>query len=223
MKENDLVHGEFEKWLKNVGMHKQHAYRFIKIADEFSNSNSTPVLHLGIKALYQLATMPEEQRNHVIKNGIETEIKSYQNIAGQSIFEIGRRLKHVKENDLAHGEFGKWLENVGLDKYQASRFIKVADEEPKLRSGATLGLKALYQISTIPEEQREEKHKTSTGEMKTPYEMTNKEREEFKRQLKQRDEEKSQLQSQLEQAQRSESIAHKQLEKYISIHNNYRR
>ena len=143
---------------------------------------------------------------------IETEIKSYQNIAGQSIFEIGRRLKHVKENDLAHGEFGKWLENVGLDKYQASRFIKVADEEPKLRSGATLGLKALYQISTIPEEQREEKHKTSTGEMKTPYEMTNKEREEFKRQLKQRDDEKSQLESQLEQAQRSEEIARKQLE-----------
>src|SRR5699024_9955236 len=65
VKENDLVHGEFGKWLKNVGMHKQQAYRFIKIADEISNSNSTPVLHLGIKALYQLATMPEEQRNHI--------------------------------------------------------------------------------------------------------------------------------------------------------------
>ena len=143
---------------------------------------------------------------------IETEIKSYQNIAGQSIFEIGRRLKHVKENDLAHGEFGKWLERVGLDKYQASRFIKVADEQPKFRSGANLGLKALYQISTIPEEHREEKQQTSSGEMKTPYEMTNKEREEFKRQLKQRDEQNAQLQSQVEQAQRSEEIAKKQLE-----------
>ena len=143
---------------------------------------------------------------------IETEIKSYQNIAGQSIFEIGRRLKHVKENDLAHGEFGKWLERVGLDKYQASRFIKVADEQPKLHSGANLGLKALYQIATIPEEHREEKQQTSSGEMKTPYEMTNKEREEFKRQLKQRDEQNAQLQSQVEQAQRSEEIAKKQLE-----------
>ncbi len=143
---------------------------------------------------------------------IETEIKSYQNIAGQSIFEIGRRLKHVKENDLAHGEFGEWLERVGLDKYQASRFIKVADEQPKLHSGANLGLKALYQIATIPEEHREEKQQTSSGEMKTPYEMTNKEREEFKRQLKQRDEQNTQLQSQVQQAQRSEEIALQKLE-----------
>lgn len=143
---------------------------------------------------------------------IETEIKSYQNIAGQSIFEIGRRLKHVKENDLSHGEFGEWLERVGLDKYQASRFIKVANEQPKLRSGTNLGLKALYQIATIPEERREEKQKTSSGELKTPYEMTNKEREAFKRQLKQRDEQNARLQSQVEQAQRSESIARKQLE-----------
>ncbi|OHS75585.1 hypothetical protein HMPREF3286_07120 [Staphylococcus sp. HMSC74F12] len=139
-------------------------------------------------------------------------MKSYQNIAGQSIFEIGRRLKHVKENDLSHGEFGEWLERVGLDKYQASRFIKVANEQPKLRSGTNLGLKALYQIATIPEERREEKQKTSSGEMKTPYEMTNKERDEFKRQLKQRDEQNAQLKSQVRQAQRSEEIAKKQLE-----------
>ena len=56
---------------------------------------------------------------------IETEIKSYQNIAGQSIFEIGRRLKHVKENDLAHGEFGKWLEKVNISKDYSAKYIKV--------------------------------------------------------------------------------------------------
>lgn len=42
--------------------------------------------------------------------------------------------------------------------------------------------------------------------MKTPYEMTNKEREEFKRQLKQRDEPNAQLQSQVEQVGHSEGI-----------------
>lgn len=158
------MHGEFEKWLKNVGMHKQQAYRFIKIADEFSNSNSTPVLHLGIKALYQLATMPEEQRNHVIKNGIETEIKSYQNIAGQSIFEIGRRLKHVKENDLAHGEFGKWLQSINMHHDIANKMMKIANE---LNSNSytymNLGSRALYEIATLPESERAIEHTTSKG------------------------------------------------------------
>ena len=224
MKENDLVHGEFEKWLKNVGMHKQHAYRFIKIADEFSNSNSTPVLHLGIKALYQLATMPEEQRNHVIKNGIETEIKSYQNIAGQSIFKIGRRLKHVKENDLAHGEFMNWVRKIGMSQASANKFMKIAND-PQLNSSPAknLGVTVLYEIATLPEEERNKEYITSSGEVKTPDEMTRKELRELKKQIKQEQEEKSRLESQLEQAQRSESIAHKQLEKYISIHNNYRR
>lgn len=144
---------------------------------------------------------------------IETEIKSYQNIAGQSIFEIGRRLKHVKENDLAHGEFGKWLSKINMSRSTARRFIKVANS-PELNSPsmANLGTSILYEIATLPEEEREKEHLTSSGEKKTPDEMTQRELRELKKQLKQRDEQNAQLQSQVEQAQRSEEIARKKLE-----------
>lgn len=143
---------------------------------------------------------------------IETEIKSYQNIAGQSIFEIGRRLKHVKENDLAHGEFGKWLEKVNLNKSQASKFIKVSEEFSEISPGKNLGLTVMYELATLPNDIREEPQELSNGEVKKPSDMTRKELEDLKRQLKQRDEQNAQLQSQVEQARRSESIARKQLE-----------
>ncbi|MEY8603580.1 DUF3102 domain-containing protein [Staphylococcus nepalensis] len=143
---------------------------------------------------------------------IETEIKSYQNIAGQSIFEIGRRLKHVKENDLAHGEFGKWLERIDMDKSQASRFIKIIEEHGNKIASTQIPMTILYEISTLPFEERNKEHTTLNGETKKPEEMSSKEIRDLKQQLKKRDEENSQLESQLEQSQRSESIALKQLE-----------
>lgn len=144
---------------------------------------------------------------------IETEIKSYQNIAGQSIFEIGRRLKHVKENDLAHGEFGKWLETINLNRFTASKMIKVSEKlNSNVYTYTQLGLNALEMIATLPEEERTKEHTTSKGEVKTPDEMTVRELRELKKQLKQRDEQNTQLQSKVEQAQRSEEIAKKQLE-----------
>ncbi|MDT0670629.1 DUF3102 domain-containing protein [Staphylococcus chromogenes] len=145
---------------------------------------------------------------------IETEIKSYQNIAGQSIFEIGRRLKHVKENDLAHGEFGSFLKSVGLTKSQSDRFVKIYSEhsQGKLPDVGNIGMSIVYEISTLPEPERTKEHITSSGETKTPDEMTVRELRELKKQIKQRDEQNAQLKSQVEQAQRSESIARKQLE-----------
>ncbi|WP_053034944.1 DUF3102 domain-containing protein [Staphylococcus haemolyticus] len=144
---------------------------------------------------------------------IETEIKSYQNIAGQSIFEIGRRLKHVKENDLAHGEFGKWLETINLNRFTASKMMKVSEKlNSNVYTYTQLGLNALEMIATLPKEERTKEHTTSKGEVKTPDEMTVRELRELKKKLKQRDEQNAQLQTQVEQAQRSEEIAKKQLE-----------
>lgn len=141
-------------------------------------------------------------------NIITAEIQSYKQIAGQSIFEIGRRLKHVKENDLVYGEFGSWLESIDFNQSQASRFIKVYEElgDTNLLTSANVGFRNLLEIATLPEEQRDKEHVTSKGETKTADEMTVRELQELKKKLKEKD-------SQLEQAKRSEQIAIEQLER----------
>lgn len=78
-------------------------------------------------------------------------------IGKQAIFEIGKRLKHVKENDLVHGEFGKWLKSIEMSHMHANRFMKVFEEleDANYTSMFNLGISALYQIATLPEPERE--------------------------------------------------------------------
>lgn len=87
---------------------------------------------------------------------IELEISHHKQIAGQSIWEIGRRLNHVKENDLTHGEFMEWLNKINLKRSEANRMMKVAKELPNYPTLGNLGTTALYLIATLPEEEREE-------------------------------------------------------------------
>lgn len=86
---------------------------------------------------------------------IELEINHHKQIAGQSIWEIGRRLKHVKECNLTHGQFGSWVESIGIARTEASRFIKIAEEIPNLGTYTNLGTKALYLIATLPAEEKQ--------------------------------------------------------------------
>ena len=112
---------------------------------------------------------------------ITAEINAYQRVAGEAIFEIGRRLKHVKENDLAHGEFGKWLENeTGISYRQANRFIKVVDEleESDVTTWSQIGLRTMYEIATLPKEHRDKAFNDDESA------KTIKEIEEVKKQLK---------------------------------------
>lgn len=85
---------------------------------------------------------------------IELEISHHKQIAGQSIWEIGRRLNHVKENDLAHGQFMEWYQSLGIDKDFASKSMKIAKELPNFETLRNLGATALHLIATLPEEER---------------------------------------------------------------------
>lgn len=120
-------------------------------------------------------------------NVITAEINSFKQIAGQSIWEIGRRLNYVKEHDLAHGEFMKWLNSIGFEQTEANRFMKVANELPNSATLHNLGSTALYLIATLPEEERQKEHTTSKGETKTVDEMTVRELQELKKQLKEKE------------------------------------
>lgn len=141
---------------------------------------------------------------------ITTEIKSYENMAGQSIFEIGRRLNWVKEHDLAHGEFGSWLETIRLNQRQAQRFMKIAASLPNTTTWSHLGTRVLYEIATLPEPDRNKEFTTRSGETKKPDEMTVRELRDLKKQLKAKEEALSNSQQENESLQAENDSMRKQ-------------
>lgn len=110
---------------------------------------------------------------------IELEINHHKQIAGQSIWEIGRRLNHVKEHDLVHGEFMTWYQNLGIDKDFASKSMKIAKELPNFETLRNLGTTALHLIATLPEAERAQQlERIEQGDNPTVREL-----QEVKRQL----------------------------------------
>ncbi|WP_249645979.1 MULTISPECIES: DUF3102 domain-containing protein [unclassified Lysinibacillus] len=131
-------------------------------------------------------------------NVITAEINAYQRVAGEAIFEIGRRLHDVKYNPkkfglpvgtdkegreiVARGSWGDFLASVNMEETYARKFEIIFVEIGSNR--ATLhdkGMSALYEIAQIPIEHREQPHTIpSTGETKTVDEMTVRELREVK-------------------------------------------
>ena len=123
-------------------------------------------------------------------NVITAEINAYQQVAGEAIFEIGRRLKGVRDNPEKYGfegyrDWERWCSNeLGITRQYANQFVKVYEELGKT-SFPHLGINALYQIATLPPEERDVPHELPSGETKKPEEMTVRELRELKRQLRQ--------------------------------------
>lgn len=122
---------------------------------------------------------------------IELEINYHKKIAGESIWEIGRRLNHVKENDLAHGEFENWLSSIDMSRDQARKMMKVA-KELKSETTRVLGIEALYLVSTLPEEEKQvQLERIEQGDNPTVREL-----KDLRRKLKESEERNKRLEEQ---------------------------
>lgn len=141
---------------------------------------------------------------------IELEINHHKQLAGQSIWEIGRRLNHVKENDLAHGQFMEWYQGLGLDKDFVSKSMRVAKELPNFETLRNLGTTALYLIATLPEEQKQEQiEKIEQGDSPTVREL-----QEVNRRLKLKDQALEAVKGELERVKQTKTTE-KVIEKEI--------
>lgn len=154
-------------------------------------------------------------------NVITAEINAYQQVAGEAIFEIGRRLKHVKENDLAHGEWAEWCkEGLNMTPQHANRFIRVYDRFSNRTPVFSLSISVMEALIPFTDEQLEQEYELPDGTRKKPVDMSRREIEELKRQLKQAEQqaeaerrERERLAEEKEQAEQEAQAARDNLEK----------
>lgn len=91
---------------------------------------------------------------------------------------------------MAHGEFGKWLESIGISWRQANRLMQAVDQFGNSSMSTNLPFSKIVEMLSLPsnidrEQFIEQKHEIpSTGEAKTVDEMTVRELREVKKALK---------------------------------------
>ena len=152
---------------------------------------------------------------------ITAEINAYQRVAGEAIFEIGRRLKGVRDSPKDYGfvdyrDWERWCnDELDMPRRSANRFIQAYEQLGTTSSRLPSG--KIFEILQLPSEidrqQFVEKAHTipSTQETKTVDEMTVRELREVKKALKEAEAKASRAESDAEIARRDAEIKARQL------------
>lgn len=124
---------------------------------------------------------------------LEAEIGWHQQAAGRSIFEIGRRLIKVKNEDMTHGHWMDWLKKMNIDQTFANRSMQIAKrfldsnyaDRHNLESKP---MSVLRELVSLPNSVLNETFALTEGaEEKSPMDMNSNELRDLKRQLKQQE------------------------------------
>lgn len=106
------------------------------------------------------------------------EILSFGQHVNKSYWEIGRRLNHIKENNLVHGEFLNYLKKVKIQRDEAYKLMQIA-KLPNVASLQYLPKTNLFLIATLPDEVKQEQ----IGRIESGDNPTVRELQEVKRKL----------------------------------------
>jgi hypothetical protein len=110
VKEN-LPYGEWGKWLEEkVEFTSRTAQRFIRVANEFSNT--TPVSYLGSKKLFALLDVPTEEREDFISQPHEVngQTKTVDEMTSRELQKVIKEKKQLEEKAKTLEESNKALE-----------------------------------------------------------------------------------------------------------------